>query len=134
MSQENKRIRLTEKDKEEIGLKCCNCHSVQNLEYHHIIPFILGGSDINSNMCCLCRNCHTALHNSDYSYFKKVKLVRPDRTIGRPKTSYKDIPYELREDLKNKNYNTITALANKYGISRRSIYKYKNIIEESDNV
>ena len=58
-----RRRTLTNKDKEEIGLKCCNCGSTSDLQYHHIIPIAIGGKDINSNMCCLCYNCHYKLHH-----------------------------------------------------------------------
>lgn len=58
-----KRRKLTKKDKEEIGLQCCNCGSKEDLQYHHIVPLALGGKDINSNMCCLCYDCHYKLHH-----------------------------------------------------------------------
>ena len=54
---------LSNKDKEEIGLQCCNCGSTSDLQYHHIIPISIGGKDINSNMCCLCYDCHYKLHH-----------------------------------------------------------------------
>ena len=133
---------LTDKDKEEIGLQCCNCQSTEDLEYHHVVPIIFGGNDINSNIFCVCHNCHSKIHFSkngkiNHSEAIKAGIQKAKENgvhCGRKKTSYEDIPYELREDLKNKNYDTITALANKHGISRRSIYKYKNIIEENKNV
>ena len=128
MNQEHRR-KLTEKDKDEIGRKCCNCLSTLNLEYHHIIPFALNGSDINSNMCCLCQQCHRALHHSDESYFKSIKLSNPKKPTGRPKTTYADIPLELRNDLENKNYKNITELSKKYKCSKTTIYKYIKIIE-----
>ena len=59
-----RRRTLTKKDKEEIGLKCCNCGSTSDLQYHHIIPIAIGGKDINSNICCLCYKCHYKLHHN----------------------------------------------------------------------
>ena len=56
MSQE--RRSLTNKDKGEIGLKCANCGAIKDLEYHHIVPLIFGGNDINTNIVCLCSKCH----------------------------------------------------------------------------
>ena len=133
---------LTDKDKEEIGLRGCNFQSTEDLEYHHVVPVIFGGNDINSNIFCVCHNCHSKIHFSkngkiNHSEAIKTGIQKAKENgvhCGRKKTSYEDIPYELREDLKNKNYDTITALANKNGISRKSIYKYKNIIEENKNV
>ena len=58
-----RRRTLTKKDKEEIGLQCCNCGSTSDLQYHHIIPVAIGGKDINSNICCLCYDCHYKLHH-----------------------------------------------------------------------
>ena len=58
-----RRRTLTNKDKEEIGIQCCNCGSTSDLQYHHIIPIAIGGKDINSNMCCLCYDCHYKLHH-----------------------------------------------------------------------
>lgn len=49
---------LTEEDKKEIGIQCCNCGSTQELEYHHVVPIGLGGKDINSNIVCLYYPCH----------------------------------------------------------------------------
>ena len=120
---------LTDKDKEEIGLQCCNCQSTEDLEYHHVVPIIFGGNDINSNIFCVCHNCHSKIHFSkngkiNHSEAIKIGIQKAKENgvhCGRKKTSYEDIPYELREDLKNKNYDTITALANKHGISRRLI-------------
>ena len=125
------RRKLTQKDKEEIGLQCCNCHSIKNLEYHHIIPFALGGSDINSNMCCLCRDCHIALHHSDSSYFKKVKLIRPDKKTGRPKTTIDKLPPLFINDIKEGKLNP-TELSRKYQIARNTVYKWKRIIEDGE--
>ncbi len=52
------RKNLSEKDKKEIGVLCCNCGSKEELEYHHVVPISLGGKDVNSNIVCLCYPCH----------------------------------------------------------------------------
>ena len=41
-----RRRTLTNKDKEEIGLQCCNCQSTEDLEYHHVVPIIIFSIDI----------------------------------------------------------------------------------------
>lgn len=131
-----KRRNIGELDKREIGLKCCNCHSTENLEYHHIIPFALGGNDINSNMCCLCYNCHNALHYSDKSYFSKVKLYSEQRPTGRPKISINNISDSFRQDylLYKQKQITFTEVAKRNGITRKTAYKYKAIIDgENEN-
>ena len=58
-----KRRNISDNDKKEIGLQCCNCGSTEDLQYHHIVPIAVGGEDINSNMCCLCYKCHYRLHH-----------------------------------------------------------------------
>ena len=91
-----KRRALTKKDKEEIGLQCCNCGSASDLQYHHIIPIAIGGKDINSNMCCLCYNCHYKLHHdgkgskvvnySELIKMDKLRLKKKAETQGQQQT------------------------------------------------
>lgn len=50
-----------------IGTKCCNCGSTNNLQYHHIIPLAFGGNDIDSNLCCLCEDCHGLIHGMEFN-------------------------------------------------------------------
>ena len=72
---------LNQSDKEEIGLKCCNCGSEEDLQYHHIIPLSLGGIDINSNICCLCYHCHYKLHHIKDSKINNFgELVKQGQT------------------------------------------------------
>ena len=82
-----RRRTLTNKDKEEIGLKCCNCGSTSDLQYHHIIPIAIGGKDINSNICCLCYDCHYKLHHDGKE--KKVnnygELIKKGQAKAREK-------------------------------------------------
>ena len=82
-----RRRTLTKKDKEEIGLQCCNCGSTSDLQYHHIIPIAIGGKDINSNMCCLCYDCHYKLHHDGKG--KKVssfsELIKKGQAKAREK-------------------------------------------------
>lgn len=44
------------------GIYCANCGSSENIEYHHIVPLLLGGNDIASNIVPLCHACHKAAH------------------------------------------------------------------------
>lgn len=41
--------------------RCANCGSTEMLEWHHMIPAILGGTAEPENMICLCHNCHAAV-------------------------------------------------------------------------
>lgn len=49
--------------KEKCGSVCASCGSSENIEYHHIVPLFLGGSDELSNIVPLCHRCHEAAHN-----------------------------------------------------------------------
>ena len=70
------RHKLTKKEKETIGLQCCNCNSTLNLIYHHIVPLSIGGADTISNMCCLCEECHKKIHQlTEISYSNLIKIT-----------------------------------------------------------
>lgn len=44
------------------GSTCSNCGSQEGIEYHHIVPLILGGTNRYSNIIALCHSCHMAAH------------------------------------------------------------------------
>lgn len=44
------------------GDKCINCGSSDRVEFHHIVPVALGGTDTPSNIVPLCYICHKAAH------------------------------------------------------------------------
>ena len=122
-----KRRTLNQSDKEEIGLKCCNCGSTSDLQYHHIIPISIGGKDINSNICCLCYDCHYKLHHdgkgskvANYSELIKKGQARarlkgkvPGR-IGNEIT----VIWSNGRKLKTKNVNEVAKLLN---LNKRSV-------------
>ena len=135
------RIKLTDNEKKQIGLVCCNCGNEQDLEYHHIIPLSLGGQNKLSNLCCLCNNCHSLLHfgenkNISHSEATKQGLQRAKERgtqLGRPKgtklVTKKSL--EAKELIKKLNYTFEGNLNNEatykqIGISRNTFYKYKN--------
>ena len=132
-----RRRTLTKKDKEEIGLKCCNCGSEEDLQYHHIIPLSLGGNDINSNMCCLCYKCHYKLHHNgkdskvaNYGELIKNGKARAKQkegfTDGRPKKKNKEQIQQMLQLLTvnggNMSYSQVSEL---YDISSRTLMRYQ---------
>lgn len=44
--------------------QCAACGSTDNLQYHHLIPRSLGGSDNETNLITLCGGCHAKAHDS----------------------------------------------------------------------
>lgn len=135
------RKQLTDNEKQQIGIICCNCGSKEDLEYHHIIPLSLGGYDKLSNLCCLCYKCHSLLHfgkskNISHSEATKKGLQRAKERgvqLGQPKgaklVTKKSL--EAKELIKKLNYAFEGNLSNEdtykqIGISRNTFYKYKN--------
>lgn len=45
------------------GNVCMNCGSIDNIEYHHIVPLCNGGFDIDTNVIALCYDCHLKAHD-----------------------------------------------------------------------
>ena len=44
--------------KDALPHKCFNCGETKHLTYHHIVPVIMGGNDVLSNIAVLCPVCH----------------------------------------------------------------------------
>ena len=47
----------------ELGCACGNCGSTENVEYHHVVPLVFGGTNSLTNIVPLCYKCHRAAHN-----------------------------------------------------------------------
>lgn len=45
-------------------LVCINCGATDDIQMHHVVPLIFGGSDCASNMVPLCCKCHNATHHA----------------------------------------------------------------------
>lgn len=131
---------LSEKDKDEIGRVCCNCGKTTDLEYHHIVPLSFGGSNILSNYCCLCYNCHSLIHfgkkkNINHSEATKMGIEKArlagkqiGRVAGQTYTTKKE---KVAKEIILKNSkdfhgaNTDVEVMKIAGISRNTYYKYK---------
>lgn len=44
------------------GDSCINCGSKENVEFHHVVPIALGGTNTVRNVVPLCHVCHLAAH------------------------------------------------------------------------
>lgn len=131
---------LTEKDKMEIGVQCCNCGSTQELEYHHVVPISLGGKNNNSNIVCLCYSCHQKIHYGEnkhglYSTVIKMGLdaaKKKGKKLGRPATG---VPKEFIKEynkFQSGEYGSISVVqfTKLQGIAVSTFYKYAGILKE----
>lgn len=59
------RERVYERDSYD-GCPCCVwCGRPKYVEVHHFIERSRGGRGIEENLVCLCKRCHTSIHNGD---------------------------------------------------------------------
>ena len=56
--------------------KCAVCGTTKNLEHHHIIPKVDGGTDDETNFLTLCAKHHAAMHG--------IELTRQRKSWGGP--------------------------------------------------
>lgn len=62
-----------------LGSTCSNCGSSENIEYHHIVPLHLGGTNRWTNIAPLCNRCHKAAHRGRHisHYVSHANSGRP---------------------------------------------------------
>ena len=53
---------------EQLGKTCVNCSSNKDIEYHHIVPLVNGGTNNLSNIVPLCKECHCKAHDKEYRH------------------------------------------------------------------
>lgn len=61
-----------------LGKVCCNCGSELDIEYHHVIPLALGGTNNITNIVPLCYVCHQIAHGS-----RNIRRLKRSEDIGR---------------------------------------------------
>jgi hypothetical protein len=75
-----KRIPITGEFKKALvaahGCRCVNCGTLEDIEWHHIVPLSRGGKDVVSNIIPLCHSCH---HKGSHGQRLRVK----EATLGR---------------------------------------------------
>ena len=134
------RRNLSEKDKKEIGIQCCNCGSKEELEYHHVVPISLGGRDTNSNIVCLCYRCHQKIHYGESKHGLHSSVIKmglevarkKGKKLGRPATG---VPKEFIKEynkLQSGEYGNISVVqfAKLQGIAVSTFYKYVGILKQ----
>lgn len=48
------------------GIACINCKSTENIEYHHVVPLEVGGTNRFTNIVPVCYTCHMKIHMSNF--------------------------------------------------------------------
>ncbi len=133
------RRNLSEKDKKEIGIRCCNCGSIEELEYHHIVPVSLGGKDTNSNMACLCYPCHQKIHFGESKHGLHSTVIKmgldvaraKGKKLGRPATGVPKGFIKEYNKFQSGEYGGITVVqfAKLQNIAPSTFYKYASILK-----
>lgn len=90
---------------------CAACGSTINLQYHHLIPRSLGGSDDETNLITLCGECHAKAHGiqADWRHSEltrrglATKKARGER-VGSIPYGFRDeggqlVPNEIEQDI-----------------------------------
>lgn len=80
------------------GAVCCNCGSKECIEYHHIVPLAVGGTNRITNYVALCHKCHCAAH-----YGRHIRDYQNKKISGRPhNTSEEEITSAIEELIQGK--------------------------------
>lgn len=129
--------------RKEKGVKCCNCQSVEDIQYHHIVPMSSGGFDIISNIAPLCTKCHALVHSkksmASSTLIKQgmAKAKAEGKRIGQPKgaklNTQKSIlskQFIIQNSKDFKGIMTDTEIIEKLSLSRNTFYKYKKELRE----
>ena len=75
-----------------LGKKCVNCGSTVAIEYHHIVPLCMGGTNKITNIAPVCNRCHKAIHGEkDYREYKLTLRNNNDAVSKKMEIYDKDI-------------------------------------------
>lgn len=66
--------------KDKLGTVCSNCGSNIGIEYHHVVPLALGGTNNIGNIVPLCHVCHQIAHGS-----RNIRDIKKPENTGRPR-------------------------------------------------
>lgn len=68
-----------------LGCNCVNCGSDIGIEYHHIVPLALGGTNRLTNIVPLCNICHEKAHGS-----QNIRQIKGSINGGRKRVPLPD--------------------------------------------
>ena len=130
LRQEFTRPSFRKKLKDKPGEVCVNCESSINIQYHHIVPLSLGGTNNIKNIVPLCEECHSKIHNQKNIHWRQLqkegiralKERNGGKGIGRPKIT---IPAGFEEVYNNWKAREITekVAMEQLGLKRTTFYR-----------
>lgn len=80
---------------EKCGTVCVNCADTENIEYHHIVPLEVGGTNRFTNIAPVCLTCHMKIHMGNF--VAADRIARIQKKSGRKRRcpdNYKDILHD----------------------------------------
>ena len=110
--------------------KCQNCDETENLEVHHIVPIIYGGTNKLTNLSVLCVTCHGWAHGSGDGLKRKALQARGREAAKArgvkfgPKVKHKPEKLAAAAELARRPDMSVTAAARQFGCSRATLYNY----------
>lgn len=82
-----------EEMEEKLGCTCVNCGSDLDIEYHHIVPLKLGGSNRLTNIVPLCYVCHKIAHGA-----RNIRRTCRSDNGGRPRNKIRSDYKQVLDD------------------------------------
>lgn len=84
---------------------CAACEREDDLQYHHLVPVVLGGKDEPSNIIVLCATCHQKWHNQNgsdhHNYLVKVGIAEAQKRgvhVGKAPADYEKVMRLIAEN------------------------------------
>ena len=109
---------------------CQNCGSSENLEIHHIVPIVFGGTNRIGNLAALCGSCHRLAHGDGKGTSVSARTARGrEAAMARgvkfgPKVKHKPEKLAAAAELARRPGQSVTAAAREFGCSRATLYNY----------
>lgn len=125
---------------EALPVICSNCYGKDDLVIHHIVPLAVGGTNNLTNLSRLCSKCHSRIHGQKATIRELqregIELAKQRgaydnngaETKYSPTGSQKEKYFAIVDDLKADR--PIAQIARDRGVSRPTIYKIKDELEE----
>ena len=108
---------------DELGQCCVNCGETENIEYHHIVPLSLGGTNNISNIVPLCARCHKAAHRGRNIAHYSNHGGSGRKSIASENKHSKIFDMFISGEIGNRKCTELTGYAGKTPITTRPVFK-----------